>query len=65
MTTTLTRFVSAELIAQGLFREEEHEGRDPAYWKTSKLKALCPKILKFILPIIDPVVKEYDRQQPN
>jgi KAP-like P-loop domain-containing protein len=39
----LVRFVSAELIAQGLFREEEHEGRDPAYWKTSKLKALCPK----------------------
>jgi uncharacterized protein YqeY len=61
----LVRFVSTELIAQGLFREEEHEGRDSTYWKTSKLKALCPKILKFILPIIDPLVEEYDRQQPT
>jgi glutamyl-tRNA(Gln) amidotransferase subunit E len=61
----LAEFVFAELIAQGLFREEEHEGRDSTYWKTSKFKALCPKILKFILPIIDPLVEEYDRQQPN
>jgi hypothetical protein len=61
----LVKFVLAELIAQGLIREEEHEGRDSTYWKTSKLKALCPKILKFILPIIDPLVEEYDRQQPN
>jgi glutamyl-tRNA(Gln) amidotransferase subunit E len=61
----LVRFVSTELIAQGLFREEEHEGRDSTYWKTSKLKALCPKILNFILPIIDPLVEEYDRQQPT
>lgn len=58
----LVKFVLAELIAQGLIREEEHEGRDSTYWKTSKLEALCPKILKYILPIIDPLVEEYDRQ---
>jgi hypothetical protein len=57
--------VLEELIAQGLFRKEEHEGRDSTYWKTSKLKALCPKTLQYILPIIDPFVDEYDRQHPN
>jgi glutamyl-tRNA(Gln) amidotransferase subunit E len=61
----LVKFVLAELIAQDLFIEEEHEGRDSTYWKTSKLKDLCPKVLKFILPIIDPLVEEYDRQQPK
>jgi hypothetical protein len=61
----LVRFVLAQLIAQGLIREEKHEGRDSTYWKTSKLNALCPKILKYQLPIIDPLVEEYDKQQLN
>jgi hypothetical protein len=58
----LAKFVVEKLIAQGLIREEEHAGRDPTYCKTSKLKAHCPEILKYILYIFP---EEYDRQQPN
>jgi hypothetical protein len=47
----LVKFVLEELIAQGLFIEEEHEGRDSTYRKTSKLKARCPEILKYRLYI--------------
>ena len=51
----LVRFVLAELIAQGLIREERHEGMDSTYWKTSK--ARCPEILKYVLPDIDAFVE--------
>jgi hypothetical protein len=29
--------------------------------RTDKLKALCPEILRVMLPVIDPLVEEYDR----
>jgi hypothetical protein len=53
----LTRFVLNSLISQSLLKREE-----ATYWKTSKLKELCPKILAFVLPGIDYLVDEYDKQ---
>jgi len=53
----LTRFVLDSLLSQGLL-----ERKETTYWKTSKLKELCPKILAYDLPVIDPLVDEYDKQ---
>jgi hypothetical protein len=53
----LTRFVLNSTLSQGLLEREE-----TTYWKTSKLKELCPKILAYDLPVIDPLVDEYDKQ---
>ncbi|MFZ0513421.1 MAG: hypothetical protein WAM14_17580 [Candidatus Nitrosopolaris sp.] len=32
-------------VDRGLFREEKHEGSDYIYWRTDKLKSLCPEIV--------------------
>ena len=58
----LVRCVLDSLVNQALFKEEREEGRHSVYLRTDKLKALCPEILRVILPVIDPLVEEYDRQ---
>jgi hypothetical protein len=35
------------------------------YCKSPKLHALCPQIVQVILPVIDPLVEEFDRQHPS
>lgn len=50
------------LVNQGLLTEEKHEGRDSTFWKTPKLYALCPEIVRYDLPGIQDMVEEYDRQ---
>jgi hypothetical protein len=35
------------------------------YWKSPKLHPLCPQIVQVILPGIDSLVEEYDRQHPS
>ena len=57
--------LSNSQLQQGLIREEKHEGSDPPYWKTAKFKELCPKIVDVVLPVIDPLVEEYDKQHPS
>jgi hypothetical protein len=59
----LVRYVLDSLVNQALFKEEREEGRHSVYLRTDKLKALCPEILRVILPVIDSLVEEYDRQQ--
>jgi hypothetical protein len=59
----LVRYVLDSLVNQALFKEEREEGRHSVYLRTDKLKALCPEILRVILPVIDPLVEEYDRRQ--
>lgn len=53
------------LVNKGLLTEEKHEGRDSTYWKTAKLYAICPQIVDVVLPEIDSLVEEYDRQHPS
>jgi hypothetical protein len=44
-----------------LFKKEEQvPGSGTTYWKTKKLKEICPKILEFQLPVIDAIVDDYD-----
>jgi hypothetical protein len=50
------------LVNQGLLTEEKHEGLDSTYWKTAKLHALCPEIVRYHLPGIQDMVEQYDRQ---
>jgi hypothetical protein len=59
----LVRYVLDSLVNQARFKEEREEGRHSVYLRTDKLKALCPEILRVILPVIDSLVKEYDRRQ--
>jgi hypothetical protein len=59
----LVRYVLDSLVNQALFKEEREEGRHSVYLRTDKLKALCPEILRIILPVIDPLVEEYDRRR--
>jgi hypothetical protein len=58
----LARFVLDCLVSRRLLLKEEYPGRDPTYWRTQKLKELCPKITDFDLPVIDPLVDDYERQ---
>jgi hypothetical protein len=60
----LVKYVLASLIKQGMLTEEKRGGLD-YYWKTPKLFALCPQIVQVILPVIDPLLEEYDRQHPS
>ena len=60
----LVKYVLDSLIKQGMLREEELGGLD-YYWKSPKLHALYPQIVQVILPVIDPLVEEYDRQHPS
>lgn len=61
----LAEYVLNCLVKQGLLREEKHEGRDPEYWKTAKLYALCTEIVKYDLPEIQNMAEEYDRRHPS
>jgi predicted transcriptional regulator len=56
----LARYIINCLVGRGLLVEENHDGEDSTYWRTDKLKTLCPEILKYTLPVIDPIVDEYD-----
>jgi len=58
----LARYVLDCLVNRGALREEKHHGQDFAYWRTDRLKALCPEIMRVMLPVIDRIVDEYDRQ---
>lgn len=60
----LVKYVLDCLIKQGMLTEEKRGGLD-YYWKTPKLYALCPQIVQVILPVIDPLAEEYDRQYPS
>jgi len=35
------------------------------YWKSPKPHAFCPQIVQVILPGIDSLVEEYDREHPS
>jgi hypothetical protein len=63
--TRLAKYVLQGLVNQGLLTEEKHEVRDSTYWKTAKLNALCSQIVDVILPGIDSLVEEYDKQHPS
>lgn len=57
----MTKFVINSLVNQGLLtRKLESDGSSYSYWKTSKLKELCPKFLAVDLTSIDSLVNEYD-----
>ena len=59
----ITKFVMGSLVNQDLLtRELESDGKSYYYLKTSKLKALCPKISKVILPVIDFLVEQYEKE---
>jgi hypothetical protein len=62
----LARYVLDCLVLQGLLTKEEQQRRDSTYLRTPKLNEICPQIVKFALPVIQPMVEEYDRrrQQP-
>jgi hypothetical protein len=47
-----------------MFTEEKRGGLE-YYYKTAKLYALCPQIVDVILPGIDSLVEQYDRQHPS
>jgi hypothetical protein len=56
----MTRFVVNSLVDLGLLEREE-KTNETTYFRTSKLKELCPKILAYDLPVIDALVKEYTK----
>ena len=58
----LVRYVLEHLVSQGLLNKQKQQGRDSIYWRTDKLKELCPDIIRVQLPVIDSLVDEYDRQ---
>ena len=59
----MTRYVITSLVNQDLLTKElESDGSSYSYWKTSKLKELCPNILAVGLPSIDFLVDEYDKE---
>jgi hypothetical protein len=60
----LVRYVLDCLVRQGMFTEEKRGGLE-YYYKTVKLYALCPQIVDVILPGIDSLVEQYDRQHPS
>jgi hypothetical protein len=60
----LVKYVLDSLIKQGMLTEGERGGLD-YYWKSPKLHALCSQIVQVILPGIDSLVEEYDRQHPS
>jgi hypothetical protein len=48
------------LVKLHLFRRTQEEGGS-VYWRTTKLKELCPEILRVQIPSIDRLVEEYDK----
>lgn len=62
----LARYVLDCLVREGLLTKEKQQRRDSTYLRTPKLNEICPQIVKFALPVIQPMVEEYDqrRQQP-
>jgi hypothetical protein len=59
----LAEFVLKNLVSRGLLEREEKPDREPTYWRTQKLRELCPKILASDLPVIDSLVDDYDKLQ--
>ena len=60
----MTRFVVNSMVDIDLLEKEEKPGQT-IYSRTSKLKDLCPMILSYDLPVIDALVKEYNRSKYN
>jgi hypothetical protein len=60
----MTRFVVNSLVDIGLLEKEEKPG-EIIYWRTSKLKDLCPMILSYDLPVIDALVIDYDKSRDS
>jgi hypothetical protein len=58
----LVRFVLDCLVDKGLLEENKQKDADSVYWRTDKLKALCPEILRVGLPVIDALVRQYDKK---
>ena len=56
-----TTFVLNSLIDYGLLKKVENP-KETTYQRTSKLKALCPEILKSNFPVIDRLIEEYDKR---
>jgi hypothetical protein len=57
----MTRFVIETLVNLGLLTKRlESDGSTYTYYKTSKLKELCPKIMEVGLPSIDFLVDKHD-----
>jgi hypothetical protein len=56
----LVRYVVDCLVRQGLLREERKGEGNTVYWRTDKMKALCPEIIRVGLPVIDDLVRKYD-----
>ena len=59
----LVRYVIDCLINQGLLQFERKGEGDTVYWRTDKMKELCPEILGVDLPVIDDIVRKYDSQK--
>jgi hypothetical protein len=57
----LVRYVLDSLVKLQLFRRNQ-EGGSSVYWRTTKLKELCPETLKVQIPSIDRLVEEYDKR---
>ena len=55
----LVRYVLNSLVNLQLFRHNQ-EDAGSTYWRTNKLKDLCPQILTVQIPSIDHLVEEYD-----
>jgi hypothetical protein len=58
----LAEVVLNNLVSRGLLEREEKPDREPTYWRTQKLKDLCPKIMASDLPVIDRLVDDYDKE---
>jgi hypothetical protein len=52
----LAKHVFKSLIEQGLLEEQKDEDQITVYWKTNKLKALCPEIVRHADVVIDKMV---------
>ena len=59
----LAKYVLDCLVRQGLLTKEKQQRRDSTYLRSPKLNEICPQIVKFALPVIQPMVEEYDRRQ--
>jgi hypothetical protein len=54
------------LIRRDLFVKEENNPQlGTTYWRTDKLKDLCPTVLQFQFPVIDSLVDVYDKQHES
>jgi hypothetical protein len=55
----LVRYVLDCLLRQDMLEEKKKPG-DTSYWRTEKMRELCPEIRNVLLPVIDDIVERYD-----